>query len=122
MGDKTPLPNRTLIPQSPSEKVKASKVSSLRVTTFPNSLIDDGDTDVLESMKRPSSLRKHLKLPTNSAQKNFETPMNHGRHWELSEGDIDVSGLQPELQEMQIVEDDIGSDEIEYCAPNTLGS
>jgi hypothetical protein len=30
--------------------------------------------------------------------------------------------LQPVLQEVKIVEDDIGSDEIEYCAPNTLGN
>lgn len=124
LGDKTPLPNRTFIPQSPSEKVKIPKASNLHVTTLPDSLVDDddGDTEVLDSMKRPSSLRKHLKLPRNSTQKNFETPMNNGRHWELSDEDIDVCDLQPVLQEVNIVEEDIGSDEIEYCAPNTLGS
>jgi hypothetical protein len=122
LGDKTPLPNRTLIPQSPSEKVKALKTSTLRFTNLPDSLTDDEDADVLESMKRPSSLRKHLKLPKNSTPKDFETPMNYGRHWEVSDGDIDVSNLQSALQEVKVVEDDIGSDEVEYCAPNTLGS
>ena len=45
--------------------------------------------------------------------------MNQGRHWEISDNDIDISSPQPVLQETKIVEDDY--DEIEYCAPNTLG-
>ena len=47
--------------------------------------------------------------------------MNHCRHWELSDEDIDISDLQPVLQEVKTVEDDICQDEVEYCAPNTLG-
>jgi hypothetical protein len=119
LGDKTPLPNRlaTLIIQSPS-KATVSKASNLHAAAFE----EDGDAEVLESMKRPSSLRKHLKLPRNSTQKNFETPINDGRHWDISDGDIDISNLQPVLQETKVVEDDFFSDEIEYCAPNTLGS
>lgn len=93
-----------------------SKTFDPYVTTLQD---DDELLDSLESTKRPSSLRKHLKLPRNSVQKSFETPMNQGRHWEISDNDIDISSPQPVLQETKIVEDDY--DEIEYCAPNTLG-
>lgn len=79
----------TLISQSPS-KTTVPKSSKFHAAAFE----EDGDTDVLESMKRPSLLRKHLKLPRNSTQRNFQTPMNDGRHWDISDGEVDISSLQ----------------------------
>ena len=35
-----------------------------------------------------------------SATQNFETPMNRGNHWDISDGDIGMSiNMQPPLQD-----------------------
>ncbi|EDR11639.1 uncharacterized protein LACBIDRAFT_314063 [Laccaria bicolor S238N-H82] len=67
-----------------------------------------------DSLQRPSSTRKHVRAPR-SATKSFETPMNQGKHWDVSDGDIVVPVSQPQ----EILEDE-DFDEIEYMPPNTL--
>lgn len=47
--------------------------------------------------------------------------MNQGRHWDISDGDIDLSNLQAEVHEKENIEEDVIPEEVEYCAPNTLG-
>jgi len=46
--------------------------------------------------------------------------MNNDRHWELSNEDISVPVVQSVTEE-KTLEDERDLDEIEYCAPNTLG-
>lgn len=67
------------------------------------------------ALQRPSSTRKHVRAPR-SATKSFETPMNQGKHWDVSDEDIVVPVSQPQ----EILEDE-DFDEIEYMPPNTLG-
>ncbi len=72
-----------------------------------------------DSAQRPSSLRKHPKHPRNSGAGRFETPVNSGRHWDASDGEI----VLPEVvQETDAVAEDNDTDEVEYGAPNTLGA
>jgi hypothetical protein len=125
LADKTPLPNRigailfqTPLPQK--QNLKTSKLvfvdsDALNQTKSTNNA--GGKTP--DSVQRPSSTRKHVKHPR-SATQNFETPMNRGNHWDISDGDIVLpEDMQPALQDTIIEKDDF--DEIEFMAPNTLG-
>lgn len=112
LGDKTPLPNRlanTLF-QTPFPRINK-----------PSKLNDDGgkeEGDTPDSIQRPSSMRKHLKQPRNSGKK-FETPVNNGNHWDVSDGDIVLLDTQAVPDPIVEGEDDL--DEVEYGPPNTLG-
>jgi hypothetical protein len=112
LGDKTPLPNRlanTLF-QTPLPRINK-----------PSKLNDDGGKEeggTPDSIQRPSSMRKHLKQPRNSGKK-FETPVNNGNHWDVSDGDIVLLDAQAVPEPIVEGEDDL--DEVEYGAPNTLG-
>ena len=126
LTDKTPLPNRigaTLF-QTPFPQKKDLKSSKLAFVE-PDALnqtksIKNGDGKTPDSAQRPSSTRKHVKHPR-SATQNFETPMNQGNHWDVSDGDIVLpADMQPALQDT-ITENDDDFDEIEFMAPNTLG-
>ena len=73
-----------------------------------------------DSAQRPSTTRKHVKHPHNATQ-NFETPMNQGNHWDVSDSDLLLpADMQPALQDTTTENDD-DFDEIEFMAPNTLG-
>lgn len=80
--------------------------------------IKNGGGKTPDSVQRPSSMRKHVKHPR-SASQNFETPMNRGNHWDISDGDIVLPADMPALQDTIIENDDL--DEIEFMPPNTLG-
>ncbi|KAF9478354.1 hypothetical protein BDN70DRAFT_836229 [Pholiota conissans] len=106
LGDKTPLPNRfggNILFQTPLPGM--SKLSKLNKGGTP------------DSVQRPSSMRKHIKQPRNSGGKAFETPVNNGNPWDVSDGGIVIPEVQPETT----VEDEgDDKDEIEYGPPNTL--
>ena len=124
--DKTPLPNRiraTLF-QTPFAHKKDAKSSKLAfvdpdVLNLTKSM-KNGGGKTPDSAQRPSSTRKHVKHPRNAIQ-NFQTPMNRGNHWDVSDGDLVLpADMQPALQDT-ITENDDDFDEIEFMAPNTLG-
>lgn len=112
LGDKTPLPNRfahALFQTPLGGTTKLSKLVPHRDGA--------GDGGTPDSAQRPSSMRKHPKHPRNSGK--FETPMNSGRHWDVSDGEIAVQEVLPPAT---IVEDEGDLDEVEYGHPNTLGA
>lgn len=74
------------------------------------------NTGTPEATLRPSSTRKHIRAPR-SASKSFETPVNQGNHWDISDGSI----VLPETQVQESTEETDDVDEIEYMAPNNLG-
>lgn len=128
LGDKTPMPNRlgNVLFQTPGpQKNKLSKLVLVDAAP-PTQLTDEprgdgGEGNTPDSVQRPSSMRKHIKHPRISGTKNFQTPMNKGNHWDISEGDIVVPDAQTLLQET-IAEDEDDFDEVEYGPPNTLGA
>jgi len=110
LGDKTPLPNRlgTVVFETPLDKAKVLKPSVLHGTLIQPPT--DEDDEFPESVQRPSSLRKHLRLPSKlSSKNNFEDLMNKGNDW-------DTQALRKKVDG-----DEIDLDEIEYCPPNMLG-
>ena len=117
LADKTPLPNRigaTLF-QTPLPQKQDFKSSKL-VIADPDAL----NQTKSDSVQRPSSTRKHVKHPRSVTQ-NFETPMNRGNHWDISDGDLVLpADMQPALQDT-VTENIDDFDEIEFMAPNTLG-
>jgi hypothetical protein len=122
LGDKTPLPNRlgNVVFETPLDKAKILKPSVLHGTLIqPPTHSEDDESP--ESLQRPSSLRKHLRLPSNlSSKKNLETLMNKGSHWDISDENIIIQDSQAALRET-VDGDKIDLDEIEYCPPNMLG-
>ena len=74
-----------------------------------------------DSAQRPSSLRKHPKHPRSSGAGRFETPVNSGRHWDASDGEIVLPEVVQQEADAAVVEDK-DTDEVEYGAPNTLGA
>lgn len=111
--DKTPFPNRTGGQQFQTPLPQGSKFAGLSFLE-PGTLLQFDKTP--DALLRPSSTRKHVR-PPRSASKSFETPVNNGNHWDVS----DLSIVMPEAQAPEaIVEDDY--DEIEYMPPNNLGT
>ncbi|RDB15593.1 hypothetical protein Hypma_004049 [Hypsizygus marmoreus] len=108
LGDKTPFPNRIGGHQFQTPAPQISKSLCLE----PQTLLQPTKTP--DALLRPSTARKHVRVPR-SASKSFETPMNNGHHWDVSELSIVLPEAQ--VQETMPEEDD---DEIEYMAPNTL--
>lgn len=112
LGDKTPLPNRFGANLFQTPLPQKSKLSKLTIVEAAQQEKDGGD-EPPGSIQRPSSLRTHIKHP-----KSFQTPVNSGHHWDVSDGDIVVPEVETQQEEAE-PEDDL--DEIEYCPPNTLG-
>ncbi|KAF8802726.1 hypothetical protein BYT27DRAFT_7145861 [Phlegmacium glaucopus] len=137
IADKTPLPNRigailfqTPLPQK--QNIKPSKLAFV-VDTHPDainqtkSMLKNGCGKTPDSVQRPSSMRKHVKHPRSAAAaaavtQNFETPMNRGNHWDVSDGDIVLLADMQAAAALQdtITENGDDLDEIEFMAPNTL--
>ena len=67
----------------------------------------------------PSARRKSLRLPR-SASKKFTTPAQQGRHWDVSDGELDpdVSSGSADVEEVE--QEDY--DEIEYMPPKVPGT
>ncbi|KAJ6526946.1 hypothetical protein DFH09DRAFT_1187181 [Mycena vulgaris] len=114
--DKTPFPNRDAPHKFNTPLPGEQKIAKLVLldTNRPN-LLHPNDTP--DSVARPSSTRKHVRVPR-SASKNFETPLTNGNHWDVSELEIVVPAVE-ELEAPVAVESD-DYDEIEYMPPNTL--
>lgn len=95
LGDKTPFPNRT-VNQPPAAGAKIPQPA------------------LVDSSPRPSSARKHDRLPR-SAGRVFETPITNGKHWDVSDIEIEVDA--------PIVNQSIDEnyDEIEYMPPKVEG-
>jgi len=71
--------------------------------------------DTPETLLRPSSARTHIRVPR-SASRSFETPLNQGNHWDVS----DVSICVPEVQvQVPVMEEDY--DGVEYMPPRAPG-
>lgn len=96
LGDKTPFPNRTAN-QRPVSGAKIAKPA------------------LLDGSLRPSSARKHDSLPR-SASKAFETPVTGGKHWDVSDIEIEVD---TPVENQSIQEESY--DEIEYMPPKVEG-
>lgn len=96
LGDKTPFPNRT-----------ANQLSATGAKIAKPALLDGS--------LRPSSARKHDRLPR-SAGKAFETPVTDGKHWDVSDIDIEVD---TPVANQSIEEENW--DEIEYMPPKVDG-
>lgn len=96
LGDKTPFPNRTAN-QPLATGAKIAKPA-----------LPDGSL-------RPSSARTHERLPR-SAGKAFETPITNGKHWDVSdiEIEVDVPVANQSIEEETF-------DEIEYMPPKVEG-
>lgn len=112
--DKTPFVNRgvarhqTPAPSGITKKLIESTPVLFKVneTTPPSS-------------QRPSATRARLRIPVRSA---YETPAPGGRHWDVSDGSIDVSRLSG-----SVTVDSVGTpvvkeyDDIEYMPPTAVG-
>ena len=121
LADKTPLPNRieTILFQTPlpqKHNVKLSKLAFADPDALNQTKSAKNGGKTPDSVQRPSSTRKHVKHPHNATQ-SFQTPMNRGNHWDISDGDIVLpADVQP--ASLEDTSDDL--DEIEFMAPNTL--
>ncbi|ESK90590.1 hypothetical protein Moror_4226 [Moniliophthora roreri MCA 2997] len=94
--DKTPFPNRIISLQNQTP-------------------LNRDPSESPDSAQRPSSTRKHIRLPRHSQK--FETPLNTKPHWDISEDEIDIA-VPAEVP--KVVEEKEDYDEVEYMAPNTL--
>ncbi|KAJ3810857.1 hypothetical protein F5876DRAFT_65252 [Lentinula aff. lateritia] len=104
--DKTPFPNRI---------VNLSNANNIHAQTpYLHPASASGTPD---SALRPSSTRKHIRVPRNSQK--FETPLNTRNHWDVDSNDESADGIAVEFPELVLPEEE-DFDEIEYMAPNTL--
>lgn len=103
LGDKTPFPNRAAFAATPGPA--GAKLAALLSQT-PGHLL------------RPSSMRQSTRRRSSGRPNVFETPMNAGDHWNVSdtEGEVDVVEEEPEPAPT----DDY--DEIEYMPPTAVGT
>ncbi|KAF5386070.1 hypothetical protein D9615_002689 [Tricholomella constricta] len=111
LGDKTPFPNRARTEQFQTPLPKLAKFPVLSLLESQTLLHPNKTPD---SQLRPSSARKHVRVPR-SASRSFETPVNNGNHWDVSE----LSIVIPEAQNQETLPED-DHDEIEYMPPNNL--
>ncbi|KAJ3890225.1 hypothetical protein GG344DRAFT_49980 [Lentinula edodes] len=106
--DKTPFPNRI---------VNLSNANNIHAQTpYLHPASASGTPD---SALRPSSTRKHIRVPRNSQK--FETPLNTRNHWDVDLNDDSADDIAVGLPEPALPEEE-DFDEIEYMAPNTLGT
>lgn len=107
--DKTPFPNRI---------VNLNNIHAQTPYLHPASA--SGTPGTPDSALRPSSTRKHIRVPRNSQK--FETPLNTRNHWDVDSNDESADGIAVGLPEPALPEEEEDFDEIEYMAPNTLGT
>ncbi|KAJ3934162.1 MAG: hypothetical protein NXY57DRAFT_1037043 [Lentinula lateritia] len=105
--DKTPFPNRI---------VNLNNIHAQTPYLHPASA--SGTPGTPDSALRPSSTRKHIRVPRNSQK--FETPLNTRNHWDVDSNDESADGIAVGLPEPALPEEEEDFDEIEYMAPNTL--
>lgn len=103
--DKTPYPNRI------ADDVQFQ-------TPFAVNLLDFGSSP--GSFHRPSSLRKHIRIPRGSLGKEIQTPPQRSDQWDISDVSIDLPEVVQAIPPV-VENDDDDDDEIEYMAPNTFG-
>ncbi|KAJ3882615.1 hypothetical protein F5051DRAFT_295399, partial [Lentinula edodes] len=104
--DKTPFPNRI---------VNLSNANNIHAQTpYLHPTSASGTPD---SALRPSSTRKHIRVPRNSQK--FETPLNTRNHWDVDLNDDSADDIAVGLPESALPEEE-DFDEIEYMAPNTF--
>ncbi|KAF8634304.1 hypothetical protein AX17_004256 [Amanita inopinata Kibby_2008] len=116
LGDKTPFPNRiNNAAQETALKSDLQRLPKLLESLYP-SLSNQEQTPELS--RRPSSTRKNARAPR-STNRNFETPINNGNPWDVSDGSIELGGAQTlEQPEHDTEAGDL--DDLEYMPPNTL--
>lgn len=109
LGDKTPFPNRQAQPlHTPAPQT--AKIAKL-------ALLDESLAKTPGCLLLPSAKRKSMRLPR-SASKKFQTPHGQGRHWDVSDGEVEVD-VSEELEDVEVDEADY--DEIEYMPPRVPG-
>lgn len=109
LGDKTPFPNRQLPVQTLAPQ--PSKMGKL-------SMLDPALDKTPGSLLLPSARRKSLRLPR-SASKKFTTPMQQGRHWDVSDGEVDPDISTGDIEVQEVEQEDY--DEVEYMPPKVPG-
>ncbi|KAJ7057687.1 hypothetical protein C8F01DRAFT_1256313 [Mycena amicta] len=116
LGDKTPFPNQAFVTPLPGEEKIAKLNLALGLENPKPLVVPVGRTP--DSVLRPSSARRHGRTPRISGgalagRTSFVTPLNSGRHWDVSEGDIAV-GTEEAAADAEEKDD---YDEIEYMPP-----
>ena len=102
LGDKTPFPNRAAFAATPGPA--GAKLAALLSQT-PGHLL------------RPSSMRQSTRRRSSGRPNVFETPMNAGDHWNVSDTEMEVDAVEEEVEAAPT--DDY--DEIEYMPPTAIG-
>ncbi|KAJ7140913.1 hypothetical protein C8R44DRAFT_762088 [Mycena epipterygia] len=116
LGDRTPFPNRDAPNKFNTPLPGDQKIAKLvLLETNRPAFLHPNDTP--DSVARPSSTRKHVRVP-HSATKNFETPLTNGNHWDVSELDLVVPLVEEPLPLVVPETDDYG--EIEYMPPTAV--
>ncbi|KAG6909686.1 hypothetical protein DXG01_016093 [Tephrocybe rancida] len=111
LGDKTPFPNRS---KTQKFETPAPQISKFPALSFLETQPQLPHAKTPDSQLRPSSARKQDRAPR-SVGKVFQTPLNNGNHWDVSE----LSIVVPDAEALQDAPED-DYDEIEYMPPNTL--
>ncbi|VDC07572.1 unnamed protein product [Peniophora sp. CBMAI 1063] len=101
LGDKTPFPNRAAFAATPGPA--GAKLAALLSQT-PGHLL------------RPSSMRQSTRRRSSGRPNVFETPMNAGDHWNVSDTEVEVDAVEEE-PELAPTDD---FDEIEYMPPTAI--
>ncbi|KAJ7121954.1 hypothetical protein C8R43DRAFT_1032643 [Mycena crocata] len=123
LGDKTPFPNRDAPNKFNTPLPGEQKIAKLvLLDTHANKSKLLHPTDTPDSVARPSSTRKHVRVPRSAERvqniNKFETPVTNGNHWDVSELDIHVPA--PVAEELPPVVDEEDYDEIEYMPPSAV--
>ncbi|PFH53676.1 hypothetical protein AMATHDRAFT_54079 [Amanita thiersii Skay4041] len=115
LGDKTPFPNRVNIAtQDTIQKETLQRLPKLLESFYPSINNQEGSPEL---SRRPSSTRKNGRTPRGG--RGYQTPMNKGNPWDVSDGSIELGETQVQAQAEEDVEFS-DTDEIEYMPPNTL--
>lgn len=122
LGDKTPAPNRHFNFQQQPMQTPAPQTVKMAKLSILEAPEEDFMMPTPGAYLRPSSARKSLRAPrasgSGSQMMQFKTPATHGRHWEVSDGDIQIDTVEAEPEPEVEVED---YDEIEYMPPKMPG-
>ncbi|KAJ7122000.1 hypothetical protein C8R43DRAFT_959362 [Mycena crocata] len=114
LEDKTPFPNRKFNTPVPDNQ----KLAKLVLEANKTNTLSSNPPDVPGSVARVSSSRAHARAPRLSANIDFVTPLNNGKHWDVSEGEVSVPEVvSPHLGSLELED----FDEIEYMPPKSVG-
>ncbi|KAJ7466939.1 hypothetical protein FB451DRAFT_1401796 [Mycena latifolia] len=129
LGDRTPFPNRdtTIVsnrfnaantPLPDNQKLAKLLLEANRTNALYHSPLDN--TPVSDSVPRASAGRTYVRAPRLSViqQNTFETPLNNGRHWDVSEAEISVPEVWADSPAGGLELDDY--DEVEYMPPKVV--